>query len=129
MDKLEKLLIFRLSTLSPHGYNVDLGGNTNKVIPEKTRRKISLANKGKTAWNKGKSASSETRKKQSKAKKERNNPMYGRKRFLSVETRDKIALALTGNNNRKAKIVYKITSPKGKIEMIKIFVNIVKMNY
>ena len=111
LDRLERLCISSLSTLSPRGYNTEHGGNKNKVISEETRKKISLSKKGQTSWNKGKRASDETRRKQSYAKNGENNPMYGRKRFFTKETIDKISKS-------KAKKVYKIITPSGEIEII-----------
>lgn len=102
------------------GYNITLGGeSTNGWIPsEETRKKISEANKGNTAWNKGKTHTKETKKKISESHKgkciseetkkklseahkgkhcgELNN-MYGK--HLSEEHKKKISKANSSENN------------------------------
>ena len=66
-------------TNSQYGYNVESGGNLNKTLSEKTRKKISESKKGKTH-------SLETRKKMSE-----NNARYWQGKTLSEETRKKMS--------------------------------------
>jgi group I intron endonuclease len=46
-DEIEKHYISKYNTISPNGYNIEAGGNTNKIIHEDTRKKISAALTGK----------------------------------------------------------------------------------
>jgi len=61
------------------GYNVELGGNLNKVISEETRLKMSLAKKGKTTKRKGTKFSNELKLKLSLAHKGLPSPNKGKK--------------------------------------------------
>ena len=73
LDDLEVAEIKRYNTLAPRGYNLTGGGNTNKVVSDKTRQKMSDAAKGRrhtlkarkkmSESHKGKPLSSEHRKK------------------------------------------------------------------
>jgi hypothetical protein len=72
-------------------------GASGAIKSEKTRKKLSEANKGKNNPNYGKSLSEETRKKLSEANKGKNNPNYGKS--LSEETRRKMSEARKGENN------------------------------
>ena len=69
-------------------------GASGAIKSEKTRRKMSEANKGKNNPNYGKSLSEETRRKMSEARKGENHPNYGKS--LSEETRRKMSEAQKG---------------------------------
>lgn len=120
-DYLEQKFILEYDCIVPNGYNIDYGGNANKVMGEETKRKIGEANrgkhrtdeekknmsekmKGKTPWNKGKIGvyTDETRANMSASMKGRPSPRKGV--TLSEETRKKISEAKAG----------KPTSKKGK---------------
>ena len=81
LDTLEKEVIAKFNTLTPHGYNLTEGGGGGSRS-EETRRKMSEAKKGKPSPNKGKPHSEEHRRKISEA-------MKGK--TLSEETRRKIS--------------------------------------
>ena len=76
----EQYYIKVFDTLYPHGYNLTEGGDGG-VPSEETRRKMSLARKGKTPYNKGKPHSDKTKKKISEVIKEKflNDEDYRRK--------------------------------------------------
>ena len=95
-DYLEQKFILEYDCIVPNGYNIDYGGNANKVMGEET--------KGKTPWNKGKTGvyTDETRANMSAGMKGRPSPRKGV--TLSEETKKKISEAKAG----------KPTSKKGK---------------
>lgn len=76
----EQYYIKLFKTLWPNGYNLTEGGDGG-IPSEETRRKMSLARKGKTPYNKGKPHSDETKKKISEVIKEKflNDEDYRRK--------------------------------------------------
>lgn len=92
------------------GYNLTTGGDTNCIVSEETRIKISESRKGTTPWNKGLSMKSETRKKLSESLKGQfigeKNPMYNK--HHSIETRKKLSEFHKGKPapNRKKVIKY-----------------------
>jgi len=102
MDRLERKFIKQYkSNRKANGYNLTIGGSVlrgknatfyGKKHSEESKRKMSLANKGKPGPNLGKKLSDETKKRLSDSMKiamaGENNPMYGRKH--SKETRDRI---------------------------------------
>lgn len=45
IDNLERFYIAELNTLSPNGYNLESGGNTNKTCSEETKEKLRKSNK------------------------------------------------------------------------------------
>ena len=77
-------------------HNLTDGGDgaSGAIKSEKTRKKLSEANKGKNNPNYGKSLSEETRRKMSEARKGENHPNYGKS--LSEETRRKMSEAQKG---------------------------------
>jgi group I intron endonuclease len=81
LDAREILEIRERNTLSPNGYNLETGGNKNKVINQETRKQISERQRGEKNWNFGKHLTEETRKIISESQK-------GKKR--SQETKDKM---------------------------------------
>ena len=105
LDELEIEEIKKHNTMSPNGYNLTTGGNSNTFVSDETRRKLSEAQKGKNPTDetrrkmseaqKGRkrgTPSPETRRKMSEAQKGRK---YGP---LSLETRRKISEAQKGRN-------------------------------
>ena len=89
-NTLNALEIQYIRQLQPR-FNFTEGGDgvSGFKHSEKTKKKISEANKGKTPWNKGKTHSEEIRKKMSESLKGENNPMYGKRH--SEKTRKKIS--------------------------------------
>lgn len=74
-DWLEKYLIsYYNSSDRKYGYNIEGGGNTNKVVTEETRRKNSEAHKGLSSGMKGKKLSGDTKRKMSEAARGREKP-------------------------------------------------------
>lgn len=47
LDYVEIKLIERLKTIAPHGYNIMLGGQANRIFSEETKQKMSDAHLGK----------------------------------------------------------------------------------
>lgn len=47
LDTLEKKYIMQYESVVPGGYNLDIGGNSNKIVSLETRKKISRIQKGK----------------------------------------------------------------------------------
>ncbi len=106
LDNLERYYIAEYDSTNPKkGYNKESGGNLNKHVSEKTKKKISESIKGKNNpmfgrkgknnpnWskprsketkkeisesNKGKNRSEKTKKKMSKSKQGKNNPNWGK---------------------------------------------------
>lgn len=117
-DELEKRYIKEYDCIAPNGYNLDIGGNTNKIMSDETKRKISESNTGKFVsnesrekmskskvgtipWNKGKCGiySDETRQAMSEGKKGKPSPRKGV--TLSEETRRKLSDAKKGKPSPK----------------------------
>lgn len=71
LDHKEKFWIKTLNTISPNGYNIELGGSSGSKCSDETRAKISASMKGKPSCNKGKVRSLEQRKRISDALKGR----------------------------------------------------------
>ena len=84
LDERESLEIKQRNTVSPNGYNVEKGGNKNKIIHPETRAQISERQRGEKNWNFGKPRSSEVKEKIRES-------MIGLKR--SAETRSKMSEA------------------------------------
>lgn len=112
-DELEKKFIQEYNCIVPNGYNIDRGGNANKIMGEETKRKIGDANrgrvhsedvrkrmsdggKGRVPWNKGKTGvyTDETRAAMAAGMKGRQSPRNGVK--LSDETKEKLSAAHKG---------------------------------
>lgn len=89
LDNLEELYISMLDTIAPNGYNLNSGGNANKVMSEETRKKMSERQLGEKNHMYGKSMSDETKEKLSKALKGR---------IITDEWKEKITIANTGKN-------------------------------
>ena len=70
-----------------NGYNLTTGGDTNYIVSEEYRRKLSESRKGKSSWNKGISMNEESKKKLSESLKGR---------VISTETRKRISESLKG---------------------------------
>jgi group I intron endonuclease len=104
LDEMECFWIQTLNTIRPNGYNLQYGGQKNRLYSEESKRKmsevrkgekhplygthrseetkekISKANKGKQ-YKLGKKCSEETKKRISKSKSGENHPFFGTKRF------------------------------------------------
>lgn len=85
------------NSLSPHGYNLGLGGNGVGKHSKKTRQKMRKASKGRPNWWLGKKHSEATKQRISKALKDKSHPNYNKN--LSEETRKKLKKANKGKNN------------------------------
>jgi len=112
LDFCESAMIKRLNSISPNGYNLESGGHKNKHLSAATKRKISVAKKGKKGYWQGKHFSKEHKKKLSEnhadfsgskhpmfGRTGENSPMHGKHR--SMETKRKIAAANKGKNTGK----------------------------
>jgi len=103
----EEIFIKKENTLSPNGYNLTTGGKQFEVS-EETKVKISLACKGRPAWNKGVSPSEET--KQKISKNHRGGPQKG---YTPIEeSRQRMSLANKGKKRseetkRKSSLAHK----------------------
>lgn len=75
-----------------YGYNVENGGNATGKLSEETKKKISIANKGKTSWLKGKHWSEEHKKRISEKEKGRISPMKGK--HWSIEQRSNVGTSI-----------------------------------
>ena len=107
MNSDEQYYIDFFDTLYPNGYNLTEGGEgwsggpceetrrklseIHKNISDETRRKMSLANKGRTPYNKGKHLSEEQKRKIGESLKGRTGPNKGK--TMSEETKKKISEA------------------------------------
>jgi len=104
-DYWEQHYIAKFNCISPNGYNLTSGGEYRKEYSEETRKKISLAHKGRkqspeqiakrVAKNTGKVRSSEVNDKHRDIMRGENNPMFGRrltdeqKQYLSSVSKGK----------------------------------------
>ena len=70
-----------------NGYNLTTGGDTNYIVSEEYRRKLSESRKGKSSWNKGISMNEESKKKLSESLKGR---------VISTETRKRMSESAKG---------------------------------
>ena len=104
LDDLERGEIRNHNALTPNGYNIDTGGNSNKTLTAETKLKISETKKGQSPPNKGKPMSDKQRRKLSEAHKgkkhsaeHRQKVSEGLKRYYasdeSKETRKKLSKA------------------------------------
>lgn len=113
LDYFETEMIKRLFSVEK-GYNLDSGGHANKHLSEETKNKISMAGKGRVAWNKGKRGlqvawnkgkshvsgwhhSKETIEHLREVNTGEGNPMFGKR--PSEETRKKLSAARKGKSN------------------------------
>jgi group I intron endonuclease len=99
LNQLETRYIKEFNTLSPHGYNLNLGGDCRSVVTDEVRKKISNGNKGKIL-------SDEARLKIGAA---------SRNRVICDETRKKLSDAFKGrtiSDAQKAQISATLTGRK-----------------
>ena len=97
LDDLEIAEINKHNTLAPNGYNIEGGGNANKVLSDQTRQKMSESRKGRKV-------TLETRKKLSEANRGKKHTLETRKKLseahkgktLSLEHRQKLSEAHKG---------------------------------
>ena len=105
-----------------NGYNSTHGGEESPMKNPETRRKLSMANKGKTTWMKGKKHTDEAKRKMSESKKGKPKPprTAEHKRKLSEVQRGKkkSKSSIAKRTDTRSKI-YEITTPDGKIQTIK----------
>lgn len=104
-----ELISYHNSTNPEFGYNIENGGNLNKEISKETRKKMSIAKKGKMSGennpNYGKRLSNEHKKRISETRirlgisKGKNNPRYGTTFNHSEETKQRISKNLSGDKN------------------------------
>jgi group I intron endonuclease len=94
LDYFEIELIKRLNSISPHGYNLALGGNKNKKVSNITRDKLSQAHRNYYKTHKhpclGKKMSNETKLKISKANKGKTS--YWKDKKMPIEMIEKAKL-------------------------------------
>ena len=100
LDDLEVFYISKFNSIAPNGYNLEGGGNKNKIFHPETCKKISIALKGKkhseerklknSNAQKGKKHSDEARQKMSETRK-------GKKRNLTDEQRQEWSNRLKGH--------------------------------
>lgn len=111
LDELESYYITLYNTRNPDfGYNIESGGNKNKTVDLRTRKKISksLSSRRHPFYGKfkeqapfyGYKHSEITKKKISQANKGSNNPNYGKKYSL----KEKLKLSLKNNNTNYYKV-------------------------
>jgi len=99
-DNLEIEYISKFNSIAPNGYNLESGGNKNKIIHPETCKKISLALTGikhseerklkNSNGQKGRKMSDESKKKMSESRK-------GKKLNLSIEAKEKLINRLKGH--------------------------------
>ena len=107
LDYFERYYISTWKTMdSKYGYNLESGGNKNKRLSEKTRKKLSEIHKGENNYFYGKKRPqhSELMKKMMLGE---NNPMFNKKH--SEETRKKMSQSHKGKNCGKDNPNFKIT--------------------
>ena len=75
-----------------NGYNLTTGGDTNYIVSEEYRRKLSESRKGKSSWNKGIRMNEESKKKLSESLKGR---------VISTETRKRMSESAKGGSKIK----------------------------
>lgn len=133
-DELEKKFIQEYNCIVPNGYNIDRGGNANKIMGEETKRKISEANrgrvhteesrkkmseasKGRVPWNKGKTGvyTDEARAAMSASMKGRSSPRKGV--TLSEEVRQKMSETRMGKPSPKKGKHYRPLSEEHKAKL------------
>lgn len=66
------------------GYNLTSGGDTNVIISEETRRKLSNSLKGRNVWNKGKHHTEETKRKISESSKGKHHTEETRRKLSKL---------------------------------------------
>ena len=120
----EELLVEKIGTLAPNGYNLKEGGGSKGKPSEETKKKMSEAHTGNTHTKEtkqklseapsgeknpmyGKTHGDETKQKLSEAKTGEKNPNYGKTR--TTETKKKMSEALSGEKHPSSKKVYQYT--------------------
>lgn len=110
-DELEIYYISKFNSIAPNGYNLESGGNKNKIFHAETRNKISIALTGKKHNEERKLKNSNSQKGKKKWSNEEKQKMsetrIGRKLNLTDEQRQ----------NRSNKLKGHITSEKTKIKV------------
>ncbi|AGE51349.1 GIY-YIG catalytic domain-containing endonuclease [Paramecium bursaria Chlorella virus CVG-1] len=96
----EELLIEKMRTLAPNGYNLREGGGNNGKMSDESKQKMSKARLGHIV-------TEETKQKISKALIGEKNQMYGKTH--TNESKKKMSKALSGENNYKSRRVYQYT--------------------
>jgi group I intron endonuclease len=100
-EQKEKELINHYKTYDRnYGYNIELGGNVNKIISKESREKMSKAKKGKKPHNYGKHLSKEQKSHLSK---------INTGKTIPYEVREKISNNTIGSKNKKAIAVNQYT--------------------
>ena len=97
LDMLEKEAIAKFNCVDPNGYNQTHGGGAGGKRSEKTKHKLSEANKGENHPMYGRTPSEETKRKLSEANIGENNPNFGKPR--SEETKRKLSEANIGKTH------------------------------
>ena len=87
-----ELIAFYKSNNIKYGYNIENGGNSNGKLSEETKKKITIANKGKNTLIKGRHLTDEHKKKISRKEKGRISPMKGK--HWSIEQRSNVGTSI-----------------------------------
>ena len=99
LNDLEVAYIKKFNTVSPNGYNLDSGGNNNKIFSAETRQKMRDAKLGKTLSLEHREKLSDSHRNSEKVK---NHLQKIRQRPVSEKTRRKMSLAMTGKKHTLA---------------------------
>lgn len=102
VDEWERFYIQAYNSLAPNGYNLESGGNKNKIISDETRKKLSEVHKGKVFTEETRQKMSEARKGMKlSAKTRRKISEVNKGKRLSDETKRKISEAHKGKRLSK----------------------------
>lgn len=102
LDNLERFWIKHYDSTNPaKGYNRESGGNSNKVMTEETKKKLSASLKGLVPWQKGKARTAEASRKQSLSM--MGKPAWNKGIPMSEEQKELISKVKTGTPNIKGR--------------------------
>ena len=97
LNEREKFWIKELGTRAPHGYNLTDGGDTNIIMSQESRARMSVAKKGKPSNRKGKPLTQEHKDKISATKK--GTPPHNKGKHLSEAQKAVLSAANKGENH------------------------------
>lgn len=136
LDRLEKLNIKDLNTLAPNGYNLMDGGSA-PVHSEETKKKLSIAGKGRPAWNKGLTKENDVRLTNANFRKGKDSHSFGNKNRLGIkhtpEAKKKMSESQEGReHSAETKIKMSHSHKKVKIQCLntnEVFLSIMDAAY